>query len=452
MPEHNQIQHRKMTEGSVPLLLFRLSLPTTAATLLQSVYSLADAVFVSRLGTSASGAVGISFCIISLIQAIGFTLGTGAGSLLSRRLGAKKQEEADLCASLAFWLSLLFGVLVTLAGLVRPDALIRFLGATETILPYARSYAIPLLAAAPVTCGAFVLNNLLRAEGKVVYAMVGLGTGCVLNAALDPLLMFSFGLGVWGAALATLISQSIAFLILLSAYLFRKSTVSLSLRHALKHPLGCGQIFLTGIPSLFRQGLAGVAALLINRAAGTWGDAAIAAFSVTSRVFLFLYGFCLGIGQGMMPAAGYNRGYGKDLRVRKIYLFAVLYASLVMLALALPTGIFAPRVIAWFRPDPEVIRIGTVILRAHCAVAVLHGVVTCTNMLLQGIGKPIPAALIACARQGLFFLPAVFLLPRLWGLSGLEWTQAVADVLTFLFTLPFAVRLIKGLRKKDETK
>ena len=293
METGNAAKHKLMTESPVKGLILRLSIPSTISMLVTSVYGFVDSWFISRLGTSASGAVGIVFSITSLIQAVGFTLGTGAGSLLSRALGAKQHKDADNFASLAFWWSLLLGGLITLGGLVFLNPVIRFLGATETIFPYARSYAVYLLCSAPIMCASFVLNNLLRAEGKVMYSMTGFVVGNLLNILLDPLLIFTFEMGCAGAALATLIAQSVGLLVLLSAYLFRKSTVSLLPHHALKRMSKTGIILVTGLPSLFRQGLAGVASILLTRAAGNWGDAAIAAVSVSSRIFLLLYSFCL---------------------------------------------------------------------------------------------------------------------------------------------------------------
>ena len=449
MEANETAKHKLMTEAPVKGLILRLSVPSTVSMLITSVYGFADSWFISRLGTSASGAVGVVFSVTSLIQAIGFTLGTGAGSLLSRALGAKKKEDADCFASLSFWLSLILGGLVTLFGLLFLNPVIRFLGATDGIFPFARAYGFYLFCSAPVMCAAFVLNNLLRAEGKVTYSMSGFVVGNLLNIALDPLFIFRLNMGCAGAALATLISQSVGLFVLLSAYVLRKSEVSILPHHAWKKISKTGIICVTGLPSLFRQGLAGVASILLTRSAGHWGDAAVAGVSVVSRIFLLLYSFCLGIGQGLMPAAGYNHGAGNHARVRKLYRFAMILATAVMLALSVPTAIFAPQIISFFRPDEDVIRVGSAVLRALCSVMFLHGVIAVTNMFLQATGHPFGAALIASARQGLFFLPLIFWLPRSFGLVGLEWTQAVADALTFLLSVPFAVY---WLRKRGDDK
>lgn len=445
MRETDEKKKQMLTLAPARLVL-SLAVPATAALLVSAGCGIVDAWFVSRLGTSAGGAVGIAFAVTALIQAIGYTLGTGAASLISRALGAGDLESACFFASLSFFLSLALGGAVALAGMLRPAPIIRFLGASEGIFPYARAYARFLFPSAPLMCGAFVLNNLLRAEGQVRFAMIGTVAGNLLNVALVPLLLFRFSMGISGASLALLLSQALTFLLLLSRYLFGKTQVSLRPRRA-AHPFrGLRSLLLIGSPSLFRQGLAGVASALLLRGARRFGDAAAAAVSVNARIFLLLYSFCLGIGQGMMPAAGYNSGAGRPERVLSLARFSLILATAVMLVLSVPTGILAPRIIGLFRPDPEVIRVGAFLLRAQCAVFFLHGIIAVTNMLLQALGKAFPAALIAAARQGFCFLPAVLLLPRVWGLTGLCLAQAVADGLTFLLTLPFLVTSLRRLR------
>ncbi len=436
----------RMLTAAPSRLVLSLALPATVALPISAACGILDAWFISRLGNAAGGAVGIAFAVMALIQAIGYTLGTGAGSLISRALGAGKQTDADFFASLAFYLSLTLGGLVALVGLCFTEPILRFLGASEGIYPYARAYAVFLFPSAPLMCGVFVLNNLLRAEGQVRYAMFGTVAGNLVNVALDPLFLFRADMGIGGAALALLISQAVGFLLLLGRYLCGKTRVSLLPRKG-DHPLHRFLSLLAiGSPSLFRQGLAGVASALLLRRAREWGDATAAAVSVNARVFLLLYSFCLGVGQGLMPAAGFNKGANRPDRVLSLSRFALILATVLMAALSVPTAIFAPRLIGLFRPDREVIRVGSVMLRAQCAVLFLHGVIAVTNMLLQALGNAFPAALIAAARQGLCFVPTVLFLPRIWGLTGLLVSQAVADVLTFFLTLPFLVRTLRGLR------
>ena len=433
---------QRMLTASPTRLVVRHSVPTIISAVLPSASAMADAFFTARLGTEACGAIGIAFPIVAAIQTIGFVFGTGAGSLLSRLLGARETEEANAVASCALTGSVLLSLLFCALGLAFLSPLLRILGASEEIFPLARVYATCLLTSAPLMCAAFVLSNLLRAEGKTVWAMVGLGTGNLLCVAMNPLLIFRLGLGILGAGLSVPIGYGAAALILLLPYLFRKSTVFLRPKMQTEQIL---KSVWNGLPSLFRQGLTVVAVILLNRAARLYGDPAIAALAITSRWFLFLYGFCLGIGQGMLPAAGFNYGSGNTSRTRSIYLVSMAFACGVSVLLAVPTAVFAPDLIACFRKEESVVQFGVPLLRALCAVFPLHGIIAVTNILLQGLGKPVSASLVAAARQGLFFLPLIFILPNRFGFAGIVLTQPLADALTFLFTLPFLFSLLREL-------
>ena len=269
-------QYRKMTQTPIPRLVATLAVPTIISMLVTAVYNMADTFFVAQLGTSAAGAVGIVFSLMAVIQAIGFMLGMGAGNLVSRYLGAKEQRQADCAASTAFFTALAFGLGITVLGTLFLDPLMRVLGATPTILPYARDYARYILFGAPVMCASFVLNNILRGEGKAMLAMVGIGLGGVLNIGLDPLFIYTFGLGIAGAAIATLLSQCVSFAILLACFLRRKSAVRLHIGQVSRKAEVYARIIKTGMPSFCRQSLASVATVLLNVNAAVYGDAAVA--------------------------------------------------------------------------------------------------------------------------------------------------------------------------------
>ena len=438
-------QHRRMTEAPIPRLILTLSLPTTVSMAVIALYTLADSYFVASLGTAAGAAVGVVFAIHVLIQAVGYTLGMGGGSLISRCLGKKETKEAGEYARAALLFGLLIGGVITALSLIFRHHLIAFLGATESIYQYALDYSIPLFWSAVPMCGSFVLSQLLRAEGKAIWSMTGLVVGGLCNVLLDPLLIHTLGMGIAGASMATLISQILSFLVLLSAYLFKKSQLNLFVKLDLSVFSKLGKILVTGLPSLLRQGLSGVATVLLNHAAAPHGDAALTAISVVNRLFLLVFSICLGFGQGLMPVVGYNYGSGNLDRVKKAYRFSLLSATGILLAVSLPLGIFAPRVIGFFRDDAEVVRIGAYALRLLCAVLFTHGIVTCTIMFLQALGRSTPATVLASARQGLFFLPLIFLLPTQFGLLGLLLTQPLADLLTGIFAVFFAVNAVKRI-------
>ena len=462
-------QHKKMTQTPIPRLVVRLGIPTTISMLITSVYNMADTYFVSQLGTSASGAVGVVFSLMAVFQAVGFTLGMGAGSLLSRKLGEKDKDAADRYASSAFYLSLVFGVLIALLGsfLIRP--LMHLLGATDTILPFAVDYGRYIIFGAPVICASFVLNNVLRAEGKAALAMVGLCTGGVLNLALDPLLIFKADLGTSGAAIATLISQCVSFALLLSMFLFHRSNVSLHPKHIAWNLRPYAEIIRCGMPSFCRQGLASISTVLLNRqaarygmvegmarfadaaAAEAFGDAAVASMSIVSKVFMFMLCISLGVGQGFMPVAGYNYGAKQYGRVRRAYRFTVFLSLGLMSVLAAAVFAFSPQIVALFRrDDPTVIETGALAMRLQCVAMPLQTLIVPTNMIHQALGRSWESTLLSACRQGIFFIPLILLLPQIIGLLGVQATQAAADMLTFAVSIPFAIRFFKHLPRENE--
>ncbi len=448
----NEKIHAEMREGRIAPLILKLSLPNTIGLLVIAAYSLADSFFVGSLGTAASAAVGVCFSLHVLIQAIGYTLGMGGGSLLSRALGRREEAVASRYAALAFAASLCCGVAVTVLGLWMCEPLLALFGASGDVLAPARAYVRPFLWTAPLMCAVFVLSQLLRAEGRAFYSMAGLLVGSLLNIALDPLFIHAFDLGIAGASVATLISQGVSACVLLSAYLFGKSAVSLSPKCFWGTEEGGFRLLLrvlaAGLPSLFRQGLSGMAAILLNHAAATVGDSAVAAMSLVSRIFLLVFSLCLGIGQGMMPVVGYNRGAGDVERMKRAFSFSLLAASLAMLAVSIPIYALAPTLLSLFQKDAEVIRVGTSALRAQSLVLVTHGIVTSTILYLQAVGQPLPGTVLAAARQGIFFLPLIALLPSRFGLWGLEWTQPLSDLASLLFALPFLFFVWKNLKKE----
>ncbi len=433
-----------MTQAPVGKTVLRLSLPNTVGLLVIAAYSLADSFFVSELGTEAGAAIGVVFPLPVLMQAVGYTLGLGAGSRLSRALGKKDVVTASRLAASATTWSLLLGGGIAAIGLWQKEALLRLFGASDSLKELALAYLTPLLWAAPAMCASFVLSQLLRAEGLAVYSMIGLAAGSICNIILDPVLISNFEMGIAGASMATLISQCLSAAILLSAYIFHKSRLRIFSHFGFGALFLFGKIFVTGLPSLARQGLSGLATILINHAAKEYSDAAVLALSLVARVFLLVFSLCLGIGQGMMPVVGYSHGAQNYERQHKAYRFAARLSFWGMLAISIPLFIWAPEVIGLFRDDSEVIRIGAFALRAQCAVLFTHGLVTCTILYLQAVGRAFLGTLLAAARQGFLFLPLVIFLPLQFGLLGLCLAQPTADLLTFLLSWIIARKRIRG--------
>lgn len=442
-------QYERMTGKAVGPLIVSLAIPTVISMLVSAIYNTADTYFVSKLGTSASGAVGVVFSLMAIIQAVGFTIGMGSGTWISRLLGAQDEKAASEVAASGFYSSILFGVLLAVSGLFSLDPLVRLLGATATIAPYARDYASYILLAAPVMTASFVLNNILRAEGKAKLAMLGIAAGGILNCGLDPLFIFSLGLGIGGAAIATALSQCISFAILLSAFLRGRTVTKLGLARVARRPSLYLQILKNGLPSFCRQGLASVSTVALNLNAAVYGDAAVAAMSIVGKIFMLIFSVVLGVGQGYQPVLGYNYGARKLERVREAFFFTLKLGTAIMAVSALACFFIAPSLMLLFiAEDPEVVRIGSAALRAQCLAMPLIPLGVICNMSFQSLGKSWTATLLSACRQGFFFLPFIVLLPGLIGLKGVEITQPLADLCTFAICLPFALSFLRGLGKR----
>ena len=446
--EQNQ-QFQKMTQTPVGKLITTLSVPTIISMLVTAIYNMADTFFVSKLGTSASGAVGIVFSVMAIIQAIGFTFGMGSGSWISRLLGAKEEEKSKEVAATGFYSAIFLCTLMSVVGEWKLDDLMRILGASETILPYAREYATYILLAAPIMASSFVLNNILRSEGHAKFAMIGITTGGILNVILDPIFIFTFGLGIKGAAVATALSQLTSFLILLSYFVMHKTTTRLGIHRLSRNPMTYLQIVKNGLPSFSRQGLASIASILLNKQAMLYGDAAVAAMAIVTKIFQMLFSVLIGFGQGYQPVVGFNYGAGIMERVKKAMKFTLKVGTIGMSIAAVFVFVMAPTLMGLFiSDDPAVMEIGTLALRAQAISMPLLPVGVAANMTFQSIGKSWKATIMSAMRQGVFFLPLIFILPALFGIWGVVKTQAASDLLTAAACTPFLIHFYRNLTEE----
>ena len=440
-----------MLNMPVSRVIPQLAVPTIISMLITSIYNMADTFFVSQLGTSASGAVGVIFSAMAIIQAVAFTIGMGSGTNVSQALGAGDEDTAQRYVSMAFFTALGVGVALAAAGLSSIDWLVRFLGATETIAPYAKDYATYIFYAAPFMMCSLVMNNLLRFEVLSIYGMVGITTGGILNMVLDPLLIFGLGLGTSVAAIATAISQFVSFTILLIMTNTRAAAISIHPRNFRPTARMYGRIFYMGLPSLGRQGIASVSTILLNNAAGVYGDAAIAAMSIVSRFIMFINSTVIGFGQGFQPVCGYCYGAGRYSRVREAYAFCVKVSTIILLVLSVISFVFARPIVTVFRrDDPLVIETGTFALRAQLLTLPLWGFITMSNMFTQSIGYGVRATIIATARQGIFLIPALLILPPLLGLRGIQIAAPVSDVLTLFLSFGIVSGILRQFKTKPD--
>ncbi|MBR5310806.1 MAG: MATE family efflux transporter [Oscillospiraceae bacterium] len=448
MAESHEEKFIRMTEAPVGKLISKLAVPCIVSMLVTSFYNMADTFFVGQLkSNSATGAVGVVFSMMAIIQAVGFFFGHGSGNYISRELGKKNYKEAEKMAATGFFTSFAVGILIMLLGEIFLEELAYLLGSTETILPYTKEYLGAILLGAPWITTSFVLNNQLRFQGSASYAMVGITIGAVINIALDPLLIFTFDMGIAGAGYATVISQFIGFCILLygmqrrGGIKIRVSNISFDW-HYYKN------IFAGGFPSLARQSLASVATISLNHAAGPFGDEVIAAMGVVQRIAMFGASTMIGFGQGFQPFCGFNFGAGLYKRVKEGFYFCVKTSGIFLVIIAAAGFVFAPELIAVFRDDPKVIEIGALALRFQCITFATHSWIVLSNMMTQVIGRTGPATFLACARQGLFFIPAVLILSGILGVTGIQLAQPIADIGTFICAIPIQLKILKEFDEK----
>ena len=438
-------QYKEMTETSVEKLILRLSVPTIISMLVTNIYNMADTFFVGKLGTSASAAIGIVFSLMTINQALGFMCGHGCGSNISRKLGNKQGDAAIKFASTGFFMSLFLGVLIMIIGIIFMEPLLRIMGSTDTIMPYAKSYGICILLSAPFMTGSCVLNNVLRYEGKASLAMVGLTLGGVLNIIGDPIFIFVFNMGTLGAGISTAVSQVISFFVLLSIFggdrtvsRLRFSAISWDIKDILN-------ILYTGLPSLIRQGMMSVSTMVLNYMSMPYGDAAIAAMSIVSRVCNFIFAIALGISQGFQPVSAFNFGAKKFKRVKRAFIFCCGLSMIILGILSVLSLIFSGHIIGLFRDDADVIGVGTFALRAQCIVLFISPITLAASMMFQGAGENLASSIASFLRSGITFIPMVAILPRFFGIYGIQLAQPVADVISFVVVMPLIVRFFKKI-------
>ena len=421
-----------MTEEPIRPLVLSLAAPSIVSNLLTSIYNLCDTFFVGSLGTSAEGAIGISFVVMTAIQAVGFGMGQGTGNAISRYLGARDRNHACVMATNGLATTLLLGTLIAILGNVFIELICLVAGSTSTILPYAKTFVGIILLGAPFMCSSLMLNMQLRFEGEALHSMIAIMTGALINIALEPLLIYGAGLGIAGSAISTVGITP------LSPKWLRRPTRAMVTK-----------IVNGGLPSFVRQCMLGVATTLLNEAARPFGDAAIAALAIVQRIASIGNYVQIGIGQGFQPVIGYNYGAKLYERIRAGYRFSVRTAFTAVALLGVVTFALAPQLVGLFSSDSEVLEIGTLALRVESFTLPLTGTAMITNFLLQTTGRMWRATILGACRLGLVLGPVVLVLPPLLGLLGVQLAQPVTDVITFLVTIPMAWSILHELAAEE---
>ncbi len=446
--EKSRLHFEKMTQTPVPKLVLTLAAPAIASMLVVSIYNTADTFFVSQLGTSATGAVSVVFSLMGILQSIGFMISMGCGLLVARLLGAKQTEKASQVASTGFFMAVVFGAVFGATCMIFTRPIVQILGSTPTIEPYAMQYTFYVMMAAPFMCSSFVMNNTLRGIGKASLSMIGIMFGGILNIILDPIFIYTLNMGIKGAAIATAISQFVSFTILLFMFLSGKSDIKLHIKH-ISFKIGIYfEILKTGFPSFCRQVTSSLAAMCVNWQAKAYGDVALAGMGVNSRIFILLYSVLVGLGQGLQPVVSYSYGAKIYSRAKETLVFAIKLGTLIMVAVGILGFVFAENIIGIFiSDDVAVMTIGAFAFRAQCIVLPTFGVTLMFTMASQCTGKTKMATFLSLSRQLIFFIPAIFVLPLAMGITGVQIAQPVADIITFLVSIPLLISYYKELNK-----
>ena len=440
-----QEKYVRMTTLPVGRLVTEMAVPSIVSMLISGIYNLADTFFIGQINTQSVAAMGIVYAYMVLIQSMAIFFGQGSGNYISRALGRRETVDAEEMAAVGLGSSVLTGIILAGVSFLAMRPILSLLGSTETIMPYACDYFRFILIGTPFIMGTFTLNNQMRHQGNAMLSMIGIVSGAVLNIILDPILIFGFDLGIRGAGMATAISQIIGFIVILSM-IGKRGSLPIRPHHFKPTLRRYHDISAGGLPSLARQGLMSLSAICLNQLASNYGDEAIAAFSIVSRIMMLAGAAMIGYGQGFQPVCGFNYGAGLFDRVRRAFWHSCSVSTVYCPALALLGWFFAGPLVALFRADdPEVIRIGSEVLRFQCYSFPLTGFIVLANMYLQNIRKTIPAIIMASARQGIFFLPALYIGYAVWGFTGIEISQMLADICSFLFAVPVVLHALKAM-------
>lgn len=436
-----------MSEGNITESLFKLGIPMVVSMLVIALYNVVDTYFVSELGISQVGAVTVAFPISLIFSGIGLTFGTGGGSYISRLLGSKDTKKANEVASTALFSALIIGIIIVISIFIFLGPVLLFMGATETILPFAKSYASIFIISMLFSTVNVATGNLAVAQGAANISLTAMISGSVLNMVLDPLFIYTFNLGIEGAALATLLSQIVTSLIYIKFFVSGKSFLKISLSNFAPRKNTYIQIIKIGISMLLLQLLCSLSMSLISRAAKAYDDQAIAAIGIVLRIITLGTNVVFGFMKGFQPIAGYNYGAKNFGRLKDATKTTIKWTTIFCIAWTAISFIFAKPIISIFSSDEEVIRIGVKALRANTIMFFTFGFQFTYSTLYLAIGRAVSGGLLNIGRQGIFFIPVILIMPSLLGLNGIIYSQAVADILTSVVTVVFAVKIEREFRQ-----
>ncbi len=430
-----------LEEAGVASALLKLGIPTMVGMLISALYNAIDAYFVGGLGMSQMGAVSVVFPIVQIIIGLGMMFGAGASSYISRLLGKGANEQADKTASTSLFSGLLVGTIIIIGIMVFLDPVLTALGSTETILPYARAYAKIYVTGSIINVFTVMMNNLLTAQGATKFTMKAMLTGSIANVILDPIMIYGMDLGIEGAAIATVISLCINMALYIGYITKKKGVLRFSVRNIAPSKTIYAEVLKIGIPVLLFQLLASTAMGSINTAAKPYGDFAVAAMGAVTRIMTVVTYVVFGFLKGFQPFAGYNYGAKKYERLKKSIRLCMIWSTVFCIVAAIVLFIFADPIVSLFGTDIEMAGIAAKALRLNAVLFITFGFQMVYASLYLAIGKSLVGSVLSLSRQGIFFFPLVLVLPHVMGLTGVVWVQPMADLLTTILTIVFAVRI-----------
>ena len=439
-----------LEEAGVASALLKLGIPTMVGMLISALYNAIDAYFVGGLGMSQMGAVSVVFPIVQIIIGLGMMFGAGASSYISRLLGKGDNGQADKAASTSLFSGLLVGAIIIIGIMIFLDPVLTALGSTETILPYARAYAKIYVTGSIINVFTVMMNNLLTAQGATKFTMIAMLTGSIVNVILDPIMIYGMDLGIEGAAIATVISLCINMALYIGYIAKKKGVLRFSARNIAPSKIIYAEVLKIGIPVLLFQLLASTAMGSINTAAKPYGDFAVAAMGAVIRIMTVVTYVVFGFLKGFQPFAGYNYGAKKYERLKKSIRLCMIWSTVFCIAAAIVLFIFADPIVSLFGTDIEMAGIAAKALRLNAVLFITFGFQMVYASLYLAIGKSLVGSVLSLSRQGIFFFPLVMVLPHIMGLTGVVWVQPMADLLTTILTIVFAVRINHTLSTEIE--
>lgn len=430
----------------IPKALLAMGLPTMIGMMINALYNLVDAYFVGGLGTSQMGAISVAFPLGQFVVGLGLLFGNGAASYIARLLGHGDKEKAGKVTSTALYSSVLVGAVVIIGVMIFLNPILKLLGATESIMPYAVTYTSIYVVSSIFTVFNVTMNNIVTSEGSAKTTMCALLIGAVLNMILDPIFIYTLGMGVAGAAFATAISQIVSTLVYIRYILSKKSVFSFRIKECCFSKEIMSEILKIGIPTLIFQLLTSLAITLTNMEAAKYGDSVIAGMGAVIRIVslggLIVFGFI----KGFQPIAGYNFGAKNYDRLHEAIKTAVLWSTIFCVILGLILVLFPTAIISQFtKGDTVLIEIGQKSLRANGLSFMLFGFCTVYSSLFLALGKAKEGCLLGICRQGICFIPIILIIPMIWGLNGVLYAQPIADVIAAIITVFMSMRLYKEL-------